>query len=46
MLCLIHQACFLLDKLKKSLEKSFLEEGGFTERLHQARSAKRSQSSD
>lgn len=45
MLCLIHQACFLLDKLKKSLEKSFLEEGGFTEKLHQARTASRRRSS-
>lgn len=36
-LCLIHQTCFLLDRLKKQLEKAFLEEGGFTERLYEAR---------
>lgn len=37
LICLIHQANFLLDRQLKALEKSFLEEGGFTERLYQKR---------
>lgn len=37
MICVIHQANFLLDKLKSTLEKSFLDEGGFTEKLHRIR---------
>ncbi|HBF35563.1 TPA: four helix bundle protein, partial [Candidatus Sumerlaeota bacterium] len=36
-LCLIHQANYLLDKLLRSLEKSFVEKGGFTERLYRVR---------
>lgn len=40
-LCVIHQTCFLLDRLKQQLEKSFLEEGGFTERLYKSRSRAR-----
>ncbi len=36
-LCLIHQANYLLDQQTRSLEKDFLEKGGFTERLYQAR---------
>ena len=35
---LIHQANFLLDRQLAALEKSFLEEGGFTERLYTYRS--------
>jgi four helix bundle suffix protein len=37
LICLIHQANFLLDRQLKALEKTFLEEGGFTERLYQKR---------
>ena len=37
MICLIHQANFLLDRQIKALEKGFLEEGGFTERLYRKR---------
>jgi restriction system protein len=36
--CLIHQTNYLLDQQLRQLEKQFLEEGGITERLHQARS--------
>lgn len=36
-ICLIHQACFLLDKQLQSLEQAFLKDGGFTERLYNAR---------
>lgn len=36
-ICLIHQTNFLLDKQLKSLEKEFLEQGGFTERLYRER---------
>jgi len=36
-ICLIHQANYLLDQLLRQLEKSFLENGGFTERLYNAR---------
>jgi restriction system protein len=41
LICLIHQANFLLDALKRKLEQSFLSEGGFTERLHRTRSVHR-----
>lgn len=34
MVCLIHQANYLLDKQLLSLEKGFLIEGSFTERLY------------
>src|SRR3989338_5836413 len=36
-ICLIHQANFLLDRQLRTLEKEFLEKGGFTERLYQKR---------
>lgn len=36
-ICLIHQANYLLDKQKRSLEKAFLEEGGLRERMTRAR---------
>jgi restriction system protein len=36
-ICLIHQANYLLDQLLRQLEKSFLENGGFTERLYNTR---------
>ena len=37
MLCLVHQTNYLLDQLLRQLEQAFLREGGFTERLYQAR---------
>ncbi len=36
-ICLIHQTNYLLDQQIRALEKEFLEKGGFTERLYQAR---------
>ncbi len=36
-ICIIHQTNYLLDQLKRSLEKYFLEEGGFTERMYRFR---------
>ena len=36
-LCVIHQANYLLDRQLESLEQRFLNEGGFTERLYHAR---------
>ncbi|RJR18544.1 MAG: four helix bundle protein [Nitrospiraceae bacterium] len=41
LICLIHQANYLLDQQLRSLEKDFLKEGGFTERLHRTRSGMR-----
>ena len=37
LICLIHQENFLLDQLKRKLEKDFLEKGGFTEKLYRSR---------
>lgn len=37
MLCLVHQANYLLDRQLRSLEQTFLKEGGFSERLYRAR---------
>lgn len=37
MICLIHQANYLLDQQLRALEKEFLEHGGFTERLYAER---------
>ncbi len=42
MVCLIHQANYLLDQQLRALEKEFLKEGGFTERMYHARSRARS----
>ena len=39
--CLIHQANYLLDQQLRKLEAQFLREGGFTERLYRARSGAR-----
>ncbi|MBN1482259.1 four helix bundle protein [candidate division KSB1 bacterium] len=36
-ICLIHQTNYLLDQQLRSLEQQFLQNGGFTERLYQAR---------
>ena len=41
-LALLAVACSLLDRQLASLEKSFVAEGGFTERLYKVRSARRS----
>jgi four helix bundle suffix protein len=41
MICLIHQANYLIDQQLRQLERQFLEEGGFTERLYRARSQAR-----
>jgi four helix bundle suffix protein len=43
MICLINQASYLLGRQIQSLEKQFLEEGGFTERLYHARQRARRQ---
>lgn len=40
-ICLIHQTNYLLDQQLRALEKEFLEEGGFTERLYRVRSQAR-----
>ena len=37
MICLINQASFLLGRQMRKLEQSFINEGGFTERLWQVR---------
>jgi len=37
MLCLIHQTNFLLDQQLRQLEKQFLEQGSFTEKLYHTR---------
>ena len=41
LLCLIHQANYLLDQQLRQLERQFVEEGGFTERLYRVRSQHR-----
>ncbi len=41
MICLIHQTNYLLDQQLRALEKEFLNEGGFTERLYRVRSQAR-----
>ncbi|MFH1385876.1 MAG: four helix bundle suffix domain-containing protein [Patescibacteria group bacterium] len=41
LICLIHQANFLLDRQLAALDKNFLEEGGFTEKLYQKRKNRR-----
>ncbi|MCA9140189.1 MAG: four helix bundle suffix domain-containing protein, partial [Planctomycetales bacterium] len=40
-ICLIHQANFLLDRQISALEKQFVTEGGYSERLAAARLAER-----
>ncbi|NLA87586.1 MAG: four helix bundle protein [Clostridiales bacterium] len=37
LICLIHQATYLLRRQMKSLEQRFLSEGGFTEKLYRIR---------
>ncbi len=41
LLCLIHQASYLLRRQLEHLEQRFLREGGFTEKLYKARSGLR-----
>ena len=41
LICLIHQANYLLDQQLRQLEQAFLQDGGFTERLYHARQAAR-----
>jgi restriction system protein len=41
LICLIHQTNYLLDQQLRNLEKEFLKEGGFTERLYSTRSQMR-----
>ncbi len=38
LICLIHQTNYLLDQQLRALEKEFLKEGGFTEKLYRVRS--------
>jgi restriction system protein len=45
-ICLIHQANYLLDRQICSLEAAFVGEGGYTERLAAARIAERQRQSD
>jgi four helix bundle suffix protein len=40
-ICLIHQANYLLDRQIRQLEKAFVTEGGLSERMTQARLAER-----
>jgi four helix bundle suffix protein len=40
-ICLLHQTNYLVDQQLRQLEKRFLEEGGFTEKLYRARKAAR-----
>ena len=44
LICLIHQSNYLLDQQLRQLEKQFLEQGGFTEKLYHARQSARKQS--
>jgi len=37
LICLIHQANYLLDQQLRQLEQQFMKEGGFTEKLYRAR---------
>jgi len=46
LLCLINQASYLLHRQLARLERDFLEHGGFTERLHAARTQRRSDQSE
>lgn len=45
-LALIAVACSLLNRQIASLEKAFMEEGGFTERLYKVRSERRNRAQD
>lgn len=41
MVCLNHQTNYLLDHQLRQLERAFLRDGGFTERMHRARTVAR-----
>jgi four helix bundle suffix protein len=41
LICLIHQTNYLLDRLLSQLERAFVEEGGFTEKLYRVRTEHR-----
>jgi four helix bundle suffix protein len=41
MICLINQASYLLHRQLQTLERKFLAEGGFTEKLYNQRRAQR-----
>ena len=41
LICLVHQTNFLLDQQLRQLEKQFLAQGGFTEKLYRARQSAR-----
>ena len=41
LVCLIHQACYLLDRLLIRLEKDFVEQGGIHEAMYRARTKHR-----
>lgn len=41
LICLIHQANYLLDRQLRQLEKQFLNDGGFTEKLYNVRKSAR-----
>ena len=43
LICLIHQTNFLLDQQLRQLEKQFLKQGGFTEKLYRARQCSKMQ---
>jgi four helix bundle suffix protein len=43
-ICLIHQANYLLDRQIRGLERDFVLEGGYSERLAAARRAQRARS--
>ena len=45
LICLIHQANYLLDQQLRQLERAFLKEGGLRERMTRARVAQRSKTS-
>lgn len=46
LICLIHQTNFLLDRQIAGLEKQFIEEGGYSERLYAARLRERQKQVD
>ncbi len=46
LICLINQATFLLRRQIQKLEESFLNEGGFTERMYKARMNNRNRSTN
>jgi four helix bundle suffix protein len=41
LICLVHQTNYLLDQQLRQLEKQFLKQGGFTEKLYRARKTAR-----